>query len=135
MLFELEQRGRELVELGAAFRPQHRCAAVEEHFGLEHEAVADDADVGAIAEDFAQLAEEVRPVARQFLHALRQRDVQALAEVGDVQLGVLLLLLGSAERLLERADLAAQRADLLIENLDLRDGARGRLLSRDRAAS
>jgi hypothetical protein len=45
-----------------------------------------------------------------------------------VQLRVLFLLLGDVERALERGDLAAQRADLLIENLDLRDGARGRRL-------
>ena len=118
----------ELVELGAAFGPQRRLAGIEEHFRLEHEAIADDADVRPVAEDVAQLAEEVRAVARQFLHALRQRDVQALAEVGDVKLRVLFLLLGGAERVFERGDLAAQRADLLIEDFDLRDGARGRLL-------
>ena len=128
LFFQVEQGGGELVELGAAFRPQHRRAAIEEDFRLEHEAVADDADVGAVAEDFAQLAEEIRAVARQFLHPLRQRDVQALAEVGDVQLGVLFLLLGGAERVLERGDLPAQRADLLVEVFDLGDGARGRRL-------
>ena len=132
LFFQIKQRGGELVELGAAFRPQHRCAAIEEHFRLEHEAVADDADVGAVAEDFAQLAEEIRAVARQLLHPLRQRDVQALAEVGDVQLGGVFLLLRGAERVLERGDLPAQRADLLIEVFDLGDGARGgRLLQID----
>ena len=95
---------------------------------MEHEAVADDADVGPVAEDVAQLAEKVRAVARQFLHALRQRQVQPLAEIGEAQLRVLVLLLGSAERIFERADLFAQRADLLIEVLDLRHGARGRFL-------
>src|SRR6185312_15805247 len=100
----------------------------EEHLRLEDEAVADDADIRTIAENVAQLAEEIRAVARQFLHALRQRDVQTLAEVGDVQLRVLLLFLGDIERAFERGDLAAQRADLLIENLDLRNGARGRRL-------
>ena len=103
-------------------------AGVEEHFGLEHEAVADDADVRPVAEDVAQLAEKVRAVARQFLHALRQRQVQPLAEIGEAQLRVLVLLLGSAERIFERADLLAQRADLLIEVLDLRHGARRRFL-------
>ena len=95
---------------------------------MEHEAVADDADVGPVAEDVAQLAEKVGAVARQFLHALRQRQVQPLAEIGEAQLRVLVLLLGSAERIFERADLLAQRADLLIEVLDLRHGARGRIL-------
>ena len=88
LLLQIEQRAGELVEFGAAFRPQHRGAAVEEDLRLEHEAVADDADVGAVAEDFAQLAEEIRPVARQFLHALRQRDVKALAEIGDDGAGI-----------------------------------------------
>ena len=87
-----------LVELGAALGPQHGRAAVEEHFRLEDEAVADDADVGTVAENFAQLAEEIRAVARQFLHPLRQRDVQALAEIGDVQLRFFFLLLGDVER-------------------------------------
>ena len=117
--------------LSSSARPSGRsaaCAAVEEHFRLEHEAVADDADVRPVAEDVAQLAEEVRAVARQFLHALRQRHVQPLAEIGDAQLRILVLLLRSAERIFERADLAAQRADLLVEILDLRHGARGRLL-------
>ena len=122
------KRGGEFVEFGAAFRPQHRRAGIEEHLGLEHEAVADDADIRAVAEDFAQLAEEVRAVARQFLHALRQRDVEPLAEIGDAQLRCLFLFLGGAERLFERRDLPAQRADLLIEDFDLRDRARGRLL-------
>ena len=128
LLFQIEQRAGELVEFGAAFRPQHRGAAVEEHLRLEHEAVADDADIGTVAENFAQLAEEVRAIARQFLHALRQRDVEALAEIGDVDLRILLLVLGGAERVFERGDLAAQRADLLIEDFDLRHRARGRFL-------
>ena len=42
-------------------------AGVEQHFGLEDEAVADDADVGAALEDFAQAAEEVGAVAAQVL--------------------------------------------------------------------
>ena len=103
MFFEIEQGGRELVELGAPFGTQNSLAGIEEHFGLEDEAVADDADVGTIAENVAQLAEEIRTVARQFLHALCQRDVQTLAEVGDVQLRVLFLLLGDVEHALERA--------------------------------
>ena len=102
------------------------CAGVEEHLRLEHEAVADDADVGAVAEDLAQPAEEIRTVARQFLHALRQRDIQPLAEIGDARLRFLVLLLGGVERFFERGELAAQRGDLLVENLDLRD-ARARL--------
>jgi hypothetical protein len=50
---------------------------------LQHEAVADHADIRAVAENFAQPAEEVGAVARQLLHALRQRHVQPLAELGE----------------------------------------------------
>ena len=124
LLVELDQRGGELVEFGAAFRQQQRLAGVEEHFGLEHEAVADDADVRPVAEDGAQAAEEFRAVARQFLHALRQRDVEPLAEIGDAALRFLVALLGGIERLFERGELAAQRADLLVQHLDLRQRAR-----------
>ena len=42
LLVEIDQRGGELVEFGAAFGQQHRLAGVEEHFRLEHKAVADD---------------------------------------------------------------------------------------------
>ena len=83
LLVEFGQCARNLVEFGAAFRQQHRLTGVEEHLGLEHETVADDADVRPVAENGAQAAEEFRTVARQFLHPLRQRHVQPLAEIGD----------------------------------------------------
>ena len=63
LLFQLEQRVRHLVEFGAAVRLEIGLAGVEEHLGLQHEAVADDANVRPVAEDFAQLAEEIRTVA------------------------------------------------------------------------
>ena len=61
----------------AASGLQLGLAGAEEHLGLEHEAVADDADVRAVAEDLAQAAEEVRAVARELLHPLGQRHVEA----------------------------------------------------------
>ena len=128
LLVELGQRRRKLVEFGAAFRQQRRLAGVEEHFRREHEAVADDADVRTVAEDGAQAAEEFGAVARQFLHALRQRHVEPRAEVGDAALRFLVALLGRIERLFERRELAAQRGDLLDQHLDLRQRARGDLL-------
>ena len=122
---ELDQRAGELVELGAALGLVERgLAGIEEHLGLEHEAVADDADVGPVAENGAQPPEEVGAVARQFLHPLRQRHVEPLAEIGDAGLQFLVLLLGRIERLFERGELAAQRRDLLVEHLDLRQRAR-----------
>ncbi len=60
----------------------------EQHFRLEDEAVADDADVLAVGQDLAQAAEEVGAVAVQLLHALRQRHVQAAAEIGDLGVGL-----------------------------------------------
>ena len=128
LLVEIDQRGGELVEFGAAFGQQQRLAGIEEHFRLEHEAVADDADVRPVAEDGAQAAEEFRTVARQFLHPLRQRDVQALAEIGNAALRFLVALLRGVERFFQRRELAAQRADLLVQHLDLRQRARRNLL-------
>jgi len=60
-----------------------RLPGVEEHFRLEHKAVTHDAHVGTIAQDGAQPAEEVRAIARELLHPLRQRDIQPLAKVGN----------------------------------------------------
>ena len=94
----------------------------EQHFGLEHEAVADNADVLPVGQDLAQPAEEIGAVAVQFLHTLGQRDVQAAAEIGDLGVGVAVALLGDVERVLERADLLAQRGDLLVEDLHLAQG-------------
>src|SRR6516225_9704550 len=84
---ELAQRGGEPVELGEALGlVQSGPAGVEEHFRLEHEAVADDADVGPIAENHPQPPEEVGTVARAFLHPLRERHVQPLTQIGDAVL-------------------------------------------------
>ena len=73
----------------------------------------------AVAEDLAQPAEEVGAVAVELLHALRQRDVEALAEIGDLVLALLVARFGGVERVLQRGDLPAQRRDLLVEQLDL----------------
>ncbi len=102
---ELGERGRDLVDLAPPFRPQHRLAGVEQHFRLQHEAVAHFLDVGTIAEDQAQAAEEIRAVALQLLHLLGERDVEALAEVGNLRLGFLVLLLADVERRFERRQL------------------------------
>ena len=52
------ERAGELVEFGAPVRLEHGLAGIEEHLRLEHEAVADHADVGPVAEDLAQPSEE-----------------------------------------------------------------------------
>ena len=92
------------------------------------EAVADDLEVRAGAEHLAQLAEEVGAVARQLLHLLGERHVQPLAEIGDLHLALLVLGLGSVERLLQGGDLEAERRELLVEDLDLRERLVGDLL-------
>ena len=71
-------------------------AGGKQHFRLEHEAVADDAHVLAVAEDLAQAAEEIGAVARQLLHPLRQRHVEPGAEIGDAGLAVLVAVLRRA---------------------------------------
>ena len=83
-------------------------AEFEQHRGFEHEAVADDADVGPRAENLAQAAEEVGAVARELLHLLRQRDVEPLAEIGDLGLRFAVGGLRGVERLLDRRELLAQ---------------------------
>ena len=85
----------------------------------KHEAVADDLEVRPGAENLSELAEEVGAVAGELLHLLGERDVQALAEIGDLDLAVLVLCLGRIERLLQRGDLKPERGELLIEDLDL----------------
>src|SRR5262249_46163541 len=68
LLFEFEQRDGEPVEFGETLGlVERRPGGVEEHFRLEHEAIADDADVGSIAENHPQPPEEVGTVAREFL--------------------------------------------------------------------
>src|SRR3972149_802273 len=78
--------------------PERRGAAVEEDFRLQHEAVADHADLRPVAEDLPQPSEEFRTIALQFLHPLRQRNVQPPAEVGARRLTIAVALLGNLER-------------------------------------
>src|SRR3954469_8595183 len=126
LLFQFKQRAGERVELGATLGlVEGGLAGIEKYFRLEYEAVPDDADIRPVAEDRAQPSEEVGPVSRQLLHPLGERHVEALAEVSDARLRILVLLLGRVERLLERRKLAPQGGDLLVEHLDLRQRARG----------
>ena len=67
----------ELVDRLQALDRHRRLAGREQHLGLEHEAVADDADVAAVLQQFAQAAEEVGAIALQLLHLAGQRRVEA----------------------------------------------------------
>ena len=104
---ELLQGVGELVELRRGLRLEVGGAGVEQHVGGEDEAVADHLELGTGAEHLAQLAEEVGAIARKLLHLLGERHVQALAEIGDLDLAVAVLGLGGVERLLQRRELGA----------------------------
>src|SRR5947208_3029374 len=69
--FEFAQSRGELIQFDAAFRLENGLPGVEEQFGLEYETIADDSDVGPIAENGPQPAEKIGAVAREFLHPLR----------------------------------------------------------------
>ena len=91
----------------------------EQHFRLEDETIANHADVRAVAEDLVEAAEEVGPIERQLLDLLGEGDIEALAEIGDLRLVLLVLLLRDVEVGLDGRQLLAQRVDLLIEQVDL----------------
>ncbi len=122
-LCEIKQRGCELRHFRLPFRIEFIAAGREEHFGLEDKSVADDADVFTIGQNFAQPPEEVGPIAVQFLHPLRQRDIEAAAEIGDLDLRRGILGFRSLQRGFDRGNLRPQRRNLLVEQLDLRGGA------------
>src|SRR5690606_25394822 len=52
--FELQDGRGQRVEIGGAGGLYGGLAGIEKHFGLEHEPVADDADIGAAFENLAQ---------------------------------------------------------------------------------
>src|SRR5689334_3095469 len=85
---EFDDRGCDFVEFGATFRLQIGPAGVEEYFGLKDEAVADDANVRPVAENLAQLAEEIRTVSRELLKMLGERNIQALTKLADTCFGI-----------------------------------------------
>src|SRR5215468_9820808 len=87
--FQLKQSIRHLVELGAALRLEIGLAGVKKHFGLQHKSIADHPDVGAVAEDLAKLAEEIRTVTFQLVHPIGQFEIEALAKLRDAALRVL----------------------------------------------
>lgn len=107
---ELADRRGELHELLAAGVIERGRADLEEDVRPEDEAVADDLDVLAVAENLAEAAEEVRPVARKLLDALLEGEVEAGAELGDPRLVVGALRLGDAEGVFDRRQLARRAA-------------------------
>ena len=96
-----------------------RRAGAEEHFRLEDEAVADDLDVGAVAQHLAQLAEEFGAIAGELLDLVGERLVEPLAEIDHLDLARLGLGLRGVQRGDEPGQLLAQRQELGVQHLDL----------------
>ncbi len=71
----LFERGDDRVELLLGGTRQIGAARREQHFGLEHEAVADNPDVGPVAKNLSQTAEELGAITGQFLDLAGQRKV------------------------------------------------------------
>ena len=124
---DLLQRRRQFPELAAAVVPQFCGARVEQQLGLEHEAVADDADVRVVAQHLAQLPEKFRAVPLQLVDPLRQQGVEPLAQVGELHLLLPVLLLRGVQRLPDQRQLLPQGRDLLVQQRHLRPGGRGEL--------
>ena len=120
---DLLERAGELVELLAAGVADRVGGAVEQHLAGEHEAVADNLHVVALAQHLAQAAEEFGAVARQFAGARGQRQVELLAEFVELQILVADRGLGGAEGVVEFVELGAQRGELAVEQLHLRNRA------------
>ena len=128
---EIAQGGGEADDLLAAGPGHLRRARREQHFRLEDETVADDADVGAVAEHVAQTAEKLGAVARQFLDFAGERQVEAATEIDDLHVLFFGFGLGGGERLFDAGHLLAQRGNLVVKQLHLglrRDQFAGRLL-------
>ena len=95
---------------------------------MEHEPIAYHADVRPGAKDLPQAAEKVRAIAIELLNLLRKRDVEPLAEVGDLRLQFLVRRLRCGERILDRRELLTERGDLLVEHVNLGKSLRRYLL-------
>ena len=94
-------------------------AGGEQHLALEDEAVADNANIAAVGQHFAQAAEKLRAEARQFLDFSGQGGVQALTKIDDFDLLRLVFRLGGLKGRLDTSELLAQLDDLQVQQGDL----------------
>src|SRR5262245_27705980 len=120
LFLQLEQGNGHVVEFSTALRLEVGSPGVEEHFRLQHKAVADHAYVRTVAENFTKLAEEIRAVPFQLVHPLCQSQIEPLTEFGDAGLRLLILFFRGVERLFNCSELAAQSRYLLVEYFHLR---------------
>ena len=94
----------------------------EQQFRLEHEAVALDPDARLVADDLAQPAEEFRARAVELLHLAGQGGVEALAEIGDLNVLIDVFFLAGFERGIELGHLGLERLELLVQQRGLGAG-------------
>ena len=118
---------RQLIQALLRGRGQLVTAGAEQQLRLHHEAVADDLDIAAVAENGAQLAEEIGTVALQLVDLVRQREVQLLAQLFDAHILGFGLGLGQIQRRGQFGQLGAQRGHLPVQQLHL-GGRLGRKL-------
>ena len=107
------KRAGELAQLRLPGRVQAGRARGEQQLGLEHEAVAHDAQVGPVAQGLAQLAEELRAVLLELLHLLGQCQGQLLVQAVDLVLLLVDLGLGRGQQLVEIGDLLLEDLGVL----------------------
>ena len=120
-LLEFQDRFSDLIHRRHTFRRQRGGAGRKQNFRFKHEAVADDADILAILQQLPQSPKEVRAIALQLLHLLRQRRIEARAEILDRLVAFGAFLFCRVERVAQARDLPAQRNELLIQKIDFRE--------------
>ncbi len=86
---------------------------------MKHKTVAHDLNVVAVSKRFLKLSEKSRTVLRKFLHPLCERNVEALPQIRNLGLRLLISFFGFTKRTIEHRDLFAQRCELLIKQFDL----------------
>ena len=124
---QFRQRAGQARQLRFASRAQLVRRAREQQARWHHEAVANDLDVLAVAQHFAQAAEELRAVLGQLVHPVGQRQVQLLAEVLDLHVLADVLRLRDFQRLGDIRQLLTHGGQLAIQQLDLRRRLRRQL--------
>ncbi len=93
---------------------------IQRGLALQDEAVALDPDVRSAGESGAQRLEEARADFLQFLNLACERRVEALGQVLDLRVLLLVFGFGGVERFLNALELAAQGGELRVQRRDLR---------------
>src|SRR5271169_1546611 len=83
---QVVDRGSQIIERLMSGLANLRLGRFKKYRGFEHEAIADYAHARPIAQNLAQATEEIRAIAGELLDLLRERDIQARTEIGDLGL-------------------------------------------------